>query len=203
MSRHESQEKSQQEESSILHQRPQRPPKRRGESSLFLLLGGVVIGVVVVLAVVLLVFRAGSPGTGAAGNMPTANNATATTPSKGASSLLGEGDPQIYWDTIKTQVAQGVHMSVSQLTNELRLPTPTSKSAPPPTGTTIGQIATQQGLSTSQLRTVEINAVQQACNALVSQGSLSQSDANQRMQTVNGWDQSSLDGYIMYAFQNH
>jgi hypothetical protein len=203
MFQNESREKNQQEESGVLHQRPQRPAKRRGLSSFLLFLGGMVIGVVVVLVAFQVISHAGSHGTTPQGPTTTTNNTTPTTPSKGASSLPGEGDPPVYWETIKAQVAQGLHMRVADLTVALKLPTPTTKSAPPPAGTTIGEIASQQGVSTSQLRTIEIQAIQQACNALVSQHDLSQADGTQRMQTISSWDQESLDGYIMYAFQNH
>lgn len=203
MYRNESQERGQQEESNMLHQRPQRSSNRRGGPFVFLLLGGVIIIVVAVIVALQIFSHQGSPETNSQGTVTTTNNATPTASSKGSSSLPGEGDPQIYWDTIKMQVAQGLHMSMDQISGELRLPTPTSKSGPPPAGTTIGEIASQQGLSTSQLHTIEINAIQGACNVLVSQHSLSQTDANQRMQMINSWDQSSLDGYIMYAFQNH
>ncbi len=193
------QEKDQQKGPSLLRQKPQRPSKGRSLSSLFFLAGGIMIGVVIVLVALLVFVHPGSSSTNSSGTA----SATGTPGSKGASSLPGEGDPQIYWDTIKTQVAQGLHLSVASLTDKLKLPTPSSKGAPPPPGLTIGTIAAQQGVSLTQLRTIELYAIQQAYNALVSQHNLSQQAADQRMQTIHSWGQYDLDGYIMYAFQNH
>ncbi len=110
----------------------------------------------------------------------------------------------MYWDTIKAQVAQRLHLSVSSLTDTLKPQVSIgSKGGAAPIGVTIAQVATQQGVSLSELHTLEVNAIQQATGALVSQNSLSQQTADRRMQTVHSWGQDTLDGYTMYAFQNH
>jgi hypothetical protein len=169
--------------------------------------GGIIVVAVLILVAVLVFLRPGTGGTntgpsGAPTSSATTTNGGAT--QKGPSSLIGEGDPQIYWDTIKAQVAQGLHLSTSDLSDKLKPPTSTGgKGGPPPTGVTIGEIATQQGVSLTDLHTIETNAIQQATTTLVSQGSISQQTSDQRMQTVRGWSQDSLDGYTMYAFQNH
>jgi hypothetical protein len=148
MSQNTFQKKDQQEKPSLLRQKPQRPAKKiRSLSSLFLLAGGIIIGVVIVLVALLVFVHPGSSSTNPSGTA----SATVTPGSKGASSLPGEGDPQIYWDTIKTQVAQSLHLSVASLTDKLKLPTPSSKGAPPPDALTIATIATQQGVSLTQV----------------------------------------------------
>lgn len=137
------------------------------------------------------------------GSSPTGAAATST-PAKGSGSLLGDGDPQIYWDTIKQQVAQGLHRSVADLT-ALWGASPSSgqKGSNPPAVMTISDVATQEGLTRDQLTTLELNAIQAACTQLVNQGTLTQAQADARMQEVRDWDLSSLDGYTMYAFNAH
>lgn len=227
MSQHRFQTPDQQEEHNLLHQRPQRPSGGRGIAIWLPVLGGIIVIAVLVVVAVLVFLRPGNGGTNAvtptattASNAPAATTGstpatggkdntggTSTTPGSGpqkGQALIGEGDPQVYWDTIKAQVAQGLHLSVSTLTDKLKPPVSSGgKGGAAPTGVTIGEIATQQGVSLSDLHTIEINAIQQATNTLVSQNALSQPNADQRMQTIQSWSQDSLDGYTMYAFQNH
>lgn len=123
---------------------------------------------------------------------------------KGTNTLPGEGDPQVYWDTIKITVADGLGMSVDSVASTIRPPAATGpKGSSAVTSVTIGQLATQQGMLSSQRKTLEQQAVHRAVTALVNRGSLSQSAATQRENLIDGWDQENLDGYIMYAFDNH
>jgi hypothetical protein len=119
--------------------------------------------------------------------------------------IPGWNDPATFWDPIRTQVAQGLHLSVAQVTAKLQVATPqitvtTNKGSAPSPGAAMTQVAVQQGLSTEQLRTLELNALQQGCNAMVAHGRLSQADANQRMQMFEAWDQGTLNWYVMHAF---
>ena len=61
-------------------------------------------------------------------------------------------------------------------------------------------VAAQQGITTEQLRTIELNALQKACDVMVAQGKLTQTEANQRMQMFEGWDQGTMNWYVMHAF---
>jgi hypothetical protein len=105
-------------------------------------------------------------------------------------------------------VAQGLHLSVAQVTAKLQAATPQSTITPtsankggaPDPGAPMTAVAAQQGLSTNQLRTLELNALQKGCDAMVAQGRLPQADSNQRMQMFEAWDQGTLNWYVMHAF---
>jgi polyhydroxyalkanoate synthesis regulator phasin len=75
-----------------------------------------------------------------------------------------------YVPQIESQVAQGLHLSVSQLQSDLK------------SGMTLKQVASQQGVSTTQLRTLVQNSIQSAANQAVHDGNLTQAQANDFMQ---------------------
>ncbi len=120
----------------------------------------------------------------------------------------GWNDPAIYWQTIREQIAQGLHLSVAQVTANLQAAGATSTATPstnknaasPDPGAPMTAVAAQQGITTEQLRTIELNALQKACDVMVAQGKLTQTEANQRMQMFEGWDQGTMNWYVMYAF---
>ena len=196
MSDEQTQEKTISESTSILQSRPQRR-SRRGLAILLSLLGVVVIASVVTI----IAWHTLSSASRATGSVVSTsrkgNNNSAVPP--------GWNDPATYWDPIRTQVAQGLHLSVAQVTAKLQAAMPQStvtsnKSSAPSPGAAMTEVAAQQGLSTDQLRTLELNALQKGCNAMVAQGRLSQADANQRMQMFESWDQGTLNWYVMHAF---
>jgi hypothetical protein len=197
------QEKSLLEATNILQSKPQRRSKR-SVAPLLLLLGGVIImGVVTIVAWQALSQHAASTGTNVAG--------TSTSSRKGDNNSTtppGWNDPALYWGTIRTQVAQGLHLSTAQVTAKLRAATPASASTPtstnkgsaPDPGAPMTAVAAQQGITTDQLRTLELNALQKGCVAMVAQGKLTQAQADQRMRMFEDWDQGTLNWYVMHAF---
>lgn len=195
------QERTLPETSSPLEGKPQQRSKR-SVASLLLLLGGVIIiGVIAIVAWQALSQHAASTGASTGGTSTSSRkgeNNSATPP--------GWNDPAIYWGTIRTQVAQGLHLSVAQVTAKLRAATPpgtptsTNKGSAPDPGAPMTAVAVQQGISTDQLRTLELHALQKGCDALVAQGKLSRGDADQRMQMFEGWDQGTMNWYVMHAF---
>ena len=194
------QEDTAEEASNILQSRPLRR-QRRGLALLLSLLGTVlVVTVVALVAWQALSSHASTTGTRAASSSKGNSSASAVPP--------GWNDPAIYWDPIRTTVAQGLHLNVTQVAARLRAATPagyltptsSNKGSAPDPGIPMTTVATQQGLSTAQLHTLELSALQNGCNAMVARGQLSQEDANQRMQMFNGWDQGTLNWYIMHAF---
>src|SRR5258707_9091675 len=200
MSEEQTQEGPSPEIATLLQSRPQRR-SRRGLAFLLSLLGGVVIvGVVAIIAWQAL----SSPGSNTTGTgavtTPKGNNTT------GSTVPPGWNDPAVYWDPIKTTVAQGLHLSVAQVTTKLQAaqgtstPTSSNKGNPPDPRAPMTVLAVQQGLSSDQLHTLELNALQKGCDAMVAQGKLSQAEARQRMQTFNTWDQGTLNWYIIHAF---
>jgi len=75
-----------------------------------------------------------------------------------------------YVPQIEGQVAQGLHLSTTQLQSDLK------------SGMTLNQIAKQQNVSSSQLETTVQNAIQSAANQAVHDGNLTQTQANDFMQ---------------------
>ncbi len=137
---------------------------------------------------------------------PAATSATgpsATSGSKGGT-LPGTGYPPAYWTTIRQQLARSLHRSVTELT---RLWGASAPAGPKGSGgqatTTIVDIAAEDGLSTAQLRTAELAAIRQALTVVVQHGTITSSQAGTQLATIASWDQSSLDGYAMSAFQPH
>ncbi len=70
-----------------------------------------------------------------------------------------------YLPNIANQLAQGLHMTTDQLKAQLQ------------SGKSLSDIATAQGVSSSQLHTIVINAIQSALNKAVSDGNLTQQQA--------------------------
>jgi len=77
-----------------------------------------------------------------------------------------------YLPGIENQVAQGLHLTSAQLTTDLK------------NGQSLDQIAKAQGVSTSQLRAIVLNAVQNAANQAVKDGNLTPTQATDLMQAL-------------------
>ena len=77
-----------------------------------------------------------------------------------------------YLPTVATQVAQGLHMTSTQLMSQLQ------------SGKSLSDIATAQGVSAAQLQTIVTNAIQSAVNKAVSDGNLTQQQAANIMQML-------------------
>jgi hypothetical protein len=65
--------------------------------------------------------------------------------------------PALYWQTIREQVAAGLHLTVDQL--KAKLTTPTEQGPKGPTAPDISEVAMQQGIDAEHLRAIEIAAV--------------------------------------------
>ena len=77
-----------------------------------------------------------------------------------------------YIPSVATQVAQGLHMTANQLMSQLQ------------SGKSLSNIATAQGVSSTQLQTLITNAIQSAVNKAVSDGNLTQQQATNIMQML-------------------
>ncbi|HYX50712.1 MAG TPA: hypothetical protein VE843_13265 [Ktedonobacteraceae bacterium] len=77
-----------------------------------------------------------------------------------------------YLPNVVSQVAQGLHMSSTQLMSQLQ------------SGKSLSNIATAQGVSSAQLQTIVTNAIQSAVNKAVSDGNLTQQQATNIMQML-------------------
>ncbi len=77
-----------------------------------------------------------------------------------------------YLPDLATQVAQGLHISSTQLMSQLQ------------SGKSLSDIATAQGVSSAQLQSIVTSAVQSAVNKAVSDGNLTQQQATTIMQML-------------------
>ena len=77
-----------------------------------------------------------------------------------------------YLPAIENQVAQGLKLTSSQLTTDLK------------NGQSLNQIAKAQSVSSAQLHTIVLNAVQNAVNQAVKDGNLTQAQANALMKQL-------------------
>lgn len=77
-----------------------------------------------------------------------------------------------YLPTVESQVAKGLNLTSAQLVTDLK------------NGQSLDQIATAQHVSTTQLNTIVLNAVQSALNQAVKDGNLTQTQANALMQKL-------------------
>ena len=83
---------------------------------------------------------------------------------------MGKVFLQKYGPDLTNQVAQGLHLSADQLQAQLQA------------GKSLNDIAAAQHVSSSQLQTIETNALQSTLNKAVAAGDLTQQQANQIMQ---------------------
>jgi hypothetical protein len=109
----------------------------------------------------------------------------------------GVGDPPIYWQTIEQEIAQGLHLTIPQIRARLQ-PPPGQRDGPD-----ISVISAQQGISPSQLRTIEIDAIQQGHALLVRMGYLTQQGSDEGMQTIRTWDDATLNDHVTRWFLNN
>jgi len=77
-----------------------------------------------------------------------------------------------YLPSVAGQVAQGLHLTANQLMTQLQ------------SGKSLSDIATTQGVSSTQLQTLVTNAIQSAVNKAVSDGNLTQQQAANIMQML-------------------
>lgn len=159
------------------------------------------LGVIVILAGVLVavwqIYTTNKAPSSA--NTPSTQTTKKGGPATGSSGSSWDNYPTVYWQTLRTQFAQGMHMTEQQVKNNLQSTYLATQSA-----TTGGRVevndtaATQwlnnlaqtQGISQTQLHTIELTAVKQAHAVLVRQGVLTQQQANQ---TINDMSREELE----------
>ncbi|GHO55742.1 hypothetical protein [Ktedonobacter robiniae] len=150
-------------EQNSLQRKPERQKKLR-LAPLLLLLGGVVI-MGTLLMVAWQVYTTNSQSSSA--------GRTATQKQGGSGSQdapFWDNYPAIYWKTLRTQVAQGFHMSEQQMQSAVNVTKDPEDGKHGMLGKPLSDLATAHGISQDQLHTIEVNAVQKAHAILVSQG---------------------------------
>ena len=209
MKQNKSPEKDRSEELQRLSGGMQRPQRRSGWnlSTVVLIVGGLVV-----VGVILFVVFHGFSSQTAAPSGQTTSTATpqpqsSVTGKGGNSTLFDTGYPPVYWQIVKTEMASGLHLSVDQLDTKLHQiwngaagGSGKNDAAGNP-GMAVAEIATQQGISADQLRTIELNAVRKGLNQMVAQRVVTQDQANTNLETLR--DHSDPNGYIASVFMNH
>jgi hypothetical protein len=200
-----------QKEQPAVPQAPQQNMSKHGPRSAFPLVLLIVAGIIILGVGSFMVRQLSAqpsepPAAGKIAPTGTQTGGSAHGPQKGPGgtqpTVIGQNDPQIYWDTIQAQFAQGIHLSVSEVQQKLQAANAQVKAQHSDPGAPVSDLAAQQGLSPGQLHALEISAIQQGCAKLVNQGMFTQQQADQRLQTAQSWDQSTLNWYILYAFDN-
>lgn len=137
------------------------------EKRLLFIIIGAIVGVA--LLTILGIFFLVPTITSANQAKPTATPATTanatTTPAANANNPMTQALKQ-YGSNIKQQIAQGLKLTPTQLTSDLR------------SGKTLSQIATAQGVSTSQLQSLVSNAIQTGLQPAVTSGNLTQTQVD-------------------------
>ncbi|EFH82436.1 hypothetical protein [Ktedonobacter racemifer] len=183
----------------LLQQKPQRQTGWRLMPVLLLL------GVTVILGGGLVaVWRVYT--TNSASPTQTAKKGGPSTTSTSSGSAPWDNYPAVYWQTLRAQFAQGMHMTEQQIQDNFRstvLATQTPAShggaeiSSPQATEWLNDLAQTQGISQDQLHTIEATAVQQAHAALVQQHVLTHQQADQ---TIHGMNQDDMNLNIIEAF---
>jgi cytoskeletal protein RodZ len=148
-----------------LAERPGRRSSRRAGAWLLILCGCLIIlGGASVLVWQLTSHTGASVGSN---STPTSSSQSAKQPA----ACTGAREPV---DVIQQQTAQGLHLTVAQVQAQVLA------------GKTVAQIATEQGLTASQLHNVEIQALRTANNRWLSMGCITQQDVQDNLRRDTG-----------------
>src|SRR5579883_1159996 len=101
------------------------------------------------------------------------------------------GDPQAYYDAVKSYVAQHLHLSEGQIKAKLQA------------GVQLIALAQQQGISSSELRTILLDAEQKGHDVLVRLRYLTQQQSDAGMQDLRTRSLQTLATSIKYDFLDH
>ncbi len=100
----------------------------------------------------------------------------------------GSGYPAGFLNTVKQHIALGLHLTVDQITSEVG------------SGKQIADVAAAQGISGSQLHTIEMNAYQAAFNQAVQNGTYTQDQANSYLAGYRQRDPGRLNDTVTLLF---
>lgn len=120
--------------------------------------------------------------------LPQTNTVSTPTPEPTKS---GPGDPQAYYDAVKSYVAQHLHLSEGEIKAKLQ------------SGVQLIALARQQGISASDLRTILLDAERKGHDVLVSLGNLTQQQSDAGMQDLRTRSLQTLATSIKYDFLDH
>lgn len=153
------------------------------ERRLVYIIGGAIVAVLVLLGVGAFVFL--PQFTGANTGQATATP-VATGTAKAVHKNIYAPYLQQYGMNIKTQIAQGLHMTPDQLTTELK------------SGKTVNDIATAQNVSAPQLQTLIATAFTTNLKPAVDAGALTQKQVDRLVKNMQN-NQKSLDNFLIHT----
>lgn len=119
---------------------------------------------------------------------PTAQTATAVGKDNQSLKDCSHGFPPSYNETLKQQFAQGVHLSVAQVTSAIH------------SGKPIQDLAAEQGVSPDQLFSLELHAYQVADDSMVTYGCMNQYSANLDVQRYRDGGAAQLNYDFTFLF---
>jgi hypothetical protein len=114
--------------------------------------------------------------------------ASTAQPKEGPPADCSHGFPPSYNETLKQQFAQGVHLSVAQVTADIR------------SGKPIQEVAAEQGISAHQLFSLELHAYQVADDLMVTIGCSNQYSANLDVQRYQDAGATQLNYDFTFLF---
>jgi hypothetical protein len=170
-----------------LRSKPQR--RSRWRLPMLLLLFGCVIliggGSVLIWQ---LVSHQSTPGSGISGPGNSQSASTAGAKQEQPLKDCSHGFPSSYNDTLRQQFAQGVHLTVDQVTTAIR------------SGKPIEDLAAEQGVSPDQLFSMELHAYQVADDSMVTYGCMNQYSANLDVQRYRDGGATQLNYDFTFLF---
>ncbi|GHO72568.1 hypothetical protein KSD_03390 [Ktedonobacter sp. SOSP1-85] len=178
----------------LLQQKPQQQQKLRPAPFLLLLGGIVILGALLVVGWQVYTTNNASSSTG---------SRTGERPTQGPTHAPWDDYPEVYWQTLRAHVAQGLHMTEQQIQSNLQSTFHANSSsnkkeiAAAEVAQWLSNLASAHGISQTQLHTIEVTAVQQAHAVLVEQHVLTQQQADENMHSMN---QDDLNFHIVDAF---
>lgn len=178
----------------------QKPPRRQKLSfaPFLLLIGGIVI-LSALLVVSWQVYTTNNNASSNTGRQPTQGKGT-----RAQDPASWDSYPQVYWQTLRKEVAQGLQMSEQQIQSNLQSTFHANSSSNKKEITAaevvqwLSNLASAHGVSQEQLHTIEVTAVQKAHTVLVNQHVLTQQQANENMRRLD--NQDDLTMHIFNAF---
>ncbi len=181
----------------------QKKPQRQTGFRLLPLL--ILLGVIVILSCALVAaWRVYT--TNSVAPTQTAKKGEPGTTSTSSGSAPWDNYPAVYWQTLREQFAQGMHMTEQQVKDNLQstfltTQTPTNNEGVEIRATDaskwLSDLAQEQNIPQEQLHTIEATAVQQAHSVLVKQHVLTHQQADE---TMRGMSQDDVNTNIMSAF---
>ena len=99
-----------------------------------------------------------------------------------------QGYSPTFMTTVRQHIAQGLHLTVNQITSQMAA------------GKQITDVASAQGISSSQLHTIELNAYQAAFQQAVQNGTYTQDQANTYMENYRQRAPGQLNDNVTVFF---